>query len=307
MSLFSIFKSSLHHLLMVTFLLLSRSLPVGGQAVIEGVLMKGPHKWGLCVRKPDGSLHNESWPSSTMASTPLYRTPVLRGLFIMFDMLKTGIKALNRSAEIALGDEGDFGFFEIVASVGLALLAVIGLFLLLPVWISDLTARYFSFTGAYQDVVEGLSRAVIFAAYVGIIGLWKEIGTVFEYHGAEHKTINAYENEAILSPEIISGYSRIHTRCGTSFLLVVVVVSIVIFSFIGDGSILWRVMSRFILLPLVIGISYEIIRFCSRSGFAGKIIMMPALSLQYLTTREPDLSQIEVAVSSLALALDQEL
>ncbi|MBN1333461.1 MAG: DUF1385 domain-containing protein [Synergistales bacterium] len=287
-------------------LLLSRSLPVGGQAVIEGVLMKGPTKWGLCVRKPDGTLHNESWPSWDMASGHLYKIPFIRGLFIMFDMLKTGIRALNRSAEIALGDEETFGLMEIVTSVLLALLAVVGLFLFLPVWISDLTSEFFSLKGIYRDVIEGFARAGIFAGYVGLIGLWKEIGTVFEYHGAEHKTINAYENEAVLSPEVISGYSRIHSRCGTSFLLVVVFVSIVVFSFIGDGSIMWRVISRFILLPLVIGISYEIIRFCSRSGIFGKIIMMPALSLQYLTTREPDLSQIEVAVSSLALALEEE-
>ena len=293
--------------LSLVILCLSRSLPVGGQAVIEGVLMKGPERWGLSVRKPDGTLYTETWPSWKTASGPLYKIPVIRGLLIMFDMLRTGIKALNRSAAVALGDDETFGVMEVITSVSLAVIAVVGLFLLLPVWLSDLGARYLALNGIWRDVLEGVSRAAVFIGYIALIGLWNEIDRVFQYHGAEHKTINAFENEAELEPETISTFSRIHSRCGTSFLLVVVFVSIVIFSFVGDGSIFWRVMSRFILLPVVIGISYEIIRFCSRSGTFGKVVMSPALSLQFLTTREPDLSQIEVAVSSLRLALDEDL
>jgi len=158
----------------------------------------------------------------------------------------------------------------------------------------------------WGNIMEGLARAGVFVAYIAIIGLWKDIARVFAYHGAEHKTINAWESGAPLEKEQVSRFSRIHSRCGTSFLLVVVAVSVLVFAAAGRGALLWRVVSRLLLLPVVIGVSYEVIRWCSRRGSLGKILMAPALWLQYLTTREPDLGQIEVALAALDLALEGE-
>ena len=149
-------------------------------------------------------------------------------------------------------------------------------------------------------------RGMIFIGYVAVIGLWKDMQQVFCYHGAEHKTINAYENSAELIPEVVSRYSRIHRRCGTSFLLVVISISIIIFSIIGEGSFVWRIGTRVLLLPLVIGISYEFIKAASNSETWSSMCIMPALSLQYLTTKEPRLDQIEIALAALDLALHPE-
>ena len=191
-------------------------------------------------------------------------------------------------------------------SFAVAILGVIGLFILLPVWISDLGIRYLGMSRFWGNIMEGVARAAVFVAYIALIGLWKDIARVFAYHGAEHKTINAWESGATLDKEQVSRFSRIHSRCGPSFLLVVVAVSVLVFAAAGHGSIAWRVASRLLLLPVVIGVFYEMIRWCSRKGTLGRILMAPALWLQYLTTREPDLEQIEVALAALDLALEGE-
>jgi uncharacterized protein YqhQ len=181
---------------------------------------------------------------------------------------------------------------------------VAGLFIALPVWLSDRLSAALGLSYAAKNLMEGLSRCAVFVLYVAAIGMWKDIRRVFSYHGAEHKTINAYESGLPLSPESAAKCSRIHRRCGTSFMLVVVVVSIFIFSFFGEGPLWLRAAARVILLPLVIGLSYEVIRGASKSETWGKYLIMPALSLQYLTTREPDASMLEVAIKSLDVALD---
>lgn len=281
-------------------------LPVGGQAVIEGVLMKGPELWGLSVRTPEGKIHEETWHLRNWLSRLPWKLPVIRGVVVMVDMLSTGIRGLNRSAQISLGEEDQITFIEMAISVIIALLAVVGLFILLPVWVADLFQDGLDLSFAGKNILEGIARAAVFISYLFIISLWGDIRRVFEYHGAEHKTINAYESGAEMDPASVSIYSRIHTRCGTSFLLIVIAVSIVVFSLAGTGGVLYKVMLRVTLLPVVIGLSYEIIRFASRSGRVGEYVLMPALSLQYLTTREPDRTQIEVAVNSLKLALGEK-
>jgi len=281
-------------------------LPVGGQAVIEGVLMKGPVKWGLAVRKPEGDIFTETWPLKKWTSARPWNLPVVRGLAVMADMLSTGIRALNRSAQISLGDDESITFWEMSLSIAVAIVAVVGLFILLPVWVADLFQGLIDLSFAGKNVLEGVARASVFIMYLYVISLWKDIRRVFQYHGAEHKTINAYENDSSLDPGSVSKYSRIHTRCGTSFLLIVIAVSIIVFSLAGPGSIMYRVVLRVVLLPVVIGISYEIIKAASSAGKMGECILMPALSLQYLTTREPDLFQIEVAVVSLKTALQEQ-
>ncbi|MDR3281295.1 MAG: DUF1385 domain-containing protein [Synergistaceae bacterium] len=282
----------------------SRRIPVGGQAVIEGVLMKGPRHWGLVVRRPDGSLFCKSWLESGWLKKGIWKIPVIRGFASMVEMMRVGFSALSMSAEQALGEEGSFTFVEMLCTVVFAAVMVGGLFIALPVWLSDLAARYAGASAVAKNVAEGVARGGVFIGYIAIVGMWKDIRRVFAYHGAEHKTINAYENEVPLTPESVAACSRIHRRCGTSFMIVVVVVSIVVFSFFGQGPLWTRVLARIVLLPLVVGISYEFIKGASKSDTWGKYLIMPALSLQYLTTREPDDMMLEVAIKSLDVALN---
>lgn len=282
----------------------AREIPVGGQAVIEGVLMRGPGRWALAVRPPEGDIWTRWWEARPWNSAMPWSLPVLRGMATMAEMLVTGFRAISLSAQVALGEEEKIGPMELFVTFAVAILGVVGLFIILPVWISDMGIRFLKVDPFWTDMIEGVARAAVFITYIAVIGLWKDISRVFEYHGAEHKTINAWESGASLDATTVSGYSRIHARCGTSFLLVVVAVSVVVFAAAGHGSIVWRILSRVVLLPLVIGISYEIIRWCARNSGVGRILMAPALWLQYLTTREPALDQIEVAVSALNLALE---
>ena len=285
-----------------------RKIPVGGQAVIEGVLMKGKNLWGLAVRRPGGEIFTENWPHSSRTQRMPYKLPFLRGVVIMCEMLATGFKALSRSAEVALEEtQEELTFKDILLSVVIAVLAVGGLFIALPLWLAGKIA----ITPLYVNITEGVLRALIFIGYVAVIGLWGDIRQVFRYHGAEHKTINAFEHGLAMTPENIMTCSRIHPRCGTSFLLIAVIVSIIVFSpvktLIAGESFALQVLARVILIPVVIGISYEIIRLASNSGKIGLCVIAPFLSLQYLTTREPDQSQAEVALHSLNTALEGRL
>jgi uncharacterized protein YqhQ len=281
-----------------------RTIPVGGQAVIEGVLMKGPEHWGLVVREPDGSLWSKAWLGSDWLKRGAWKWPVIRGFASMVEMMKVGMKALSLSAERALGEEESFSIPELILSIGVAILMVVGLFIALPVWLSDLLANETGASFIVKNLAEGIIRCTVFVLYVAAVGALKDIRRVFSYHGAEHKTINAYENKLPLSPESVAGCSRIHRRCGTSFMLVVVAVSIFVFSFFSSGPFWLKASARVVLLPLVIGLSYEVIRGASKSETWGKYLIMPALSLQYLTTREPDFSMLEVAIKSLDIALN---
>ncbi len=285
-----------------------KKIPVGGQAVIEGVLMKGQNLWGLAVRRPAGDVFKENWPHSSRTQRYPYKLPLIRGVVTMCEMLATGFKALSRSAEVALEETQEkLTFKDILLSIALAVFAVGGLFIALPLWLAGFLAS----TPLYVNIIEGILRAVIFIAYVAIIGLWSDIREVFKYHGAEHKTINAFESGQKMTPENIMKCSRIHPRCGTSFLLIAVIVSIIVFSpvktFIAGESFILQVLARIILIPVVIGISYEIIRLAANSGKFGFCIIAPFLTLQFLTTREPNINQAEVALISLDTALEGNL
>lgn len=283
-----------------------KRIPVGGQAVIEGVLMKGPEHWGLAVREPGGGIWLKAWLGSEWLKRGAWKWPVVRGFATMVEMMRIGMRALSLSAEISLGEEEKITPLEMAGSIAVAIFAVVGLFVALPMFVSEYLTSLLGLSHVWKNTAEGVMRGVIFVGYVAAIGMWNDIKRVFAYHGAEHKTINAYENDAELTPESVSRYSRIHRRCGTSFLLVVIFVSIIVFSAIGGGSVFWRIGSRVVLLPLVIGISYEFIKSASNSETWGKWCIMPALSLQYLTTREPSLDQLEVALAALDLALHPE-
>ena len=286
----------------------TKKIPVGGQAVIEGVLMKGKELWGLAVRRPNGGIFSENWPHSSRTQRMPWKLPLIRGVVVMCEMMATGFKALSRSAEVALEEEEEkMTFKDVLLSVAVAILAVGGLFIALPLWLAGKIAT----TPLYINITEGVLRAVIFVGYVAIIGMWSDIKQVFRYHGAEHKTINAWEHNLEMTPENIMTCSRIHPRCGTSFLLIAVIVSIIVFSpvktLIAGESFILQVLSRIILIPVVIGISYELIRLASNSGKIGLCIIAPFLSLQYLTTREPDIHQAEVALASLNTAMNGKL
>ncbi|MBQ3402341.1 MAG: DUF1385 domain-containing protein [Synergistaceae bacterium] len=282
-----------------------KKIPVGGQAVIEGVLMKGKTLWGLAVRRPSGDIFTETWPNSSRTERMPWKLPFIRGVVVMCEMMATGFKALSKSAEVALEEEDEkMTIKDIVLSVLLAVGAVGGLFIALPLWLAGKVAT----EPLHVNIIEGVMRAVIFIGYVAVIGLWKDIREVFRYHGAEHKTINAFEHGLKMTPENIMTCSRIHPRCGTSFLLIAVIVSIIVFSpvktLIAGESFILQVLARVILIPVVIGISYEIIRLASKSGKFGLCVIAPFLTLQYLTTREPDIRQAEVALISLDTALE---
>lgn len=279
-------------------------IPVGGQAVIEGVLMRGPCRWGLAVRRSGGDIWSTWWKLAPWAARGIWKFPVLRGLAVMGEMLSTGMRALSRSAEIALGEEEKLTPWDMALSGIVALGGVVGLFLLLPMWGADLLMPWIGDSDLGRHVVEGVLRALVFVGYLTIIGLWGDIRRVFAYHGAEHKTINAYEHDAPLMPESVATFSRIHPRCGTSLLLVVVVMSIIVFALAGNGPLWWRMISRVVLLPVVVGLAYEFMRWSWRSKVAETIFMKPALSLQYLTTREPDRDQVAVGIASLQVALE---
>ena len=285
-----------------------KKIPVGGQAVIEGVLMKGKNLWGLAVRRPNGEIFKDSWANSSRTKHFPYNLIFIRGFVVMCEMMAVGFKALSKSAEVALEEEDEqMTFKDILLAVGLAIFAVGGLFIALPLWL----AGYLATEQLHINIIEGVLRAVIFIAYVAIIGLWPDIREVFRYHGAEHKTINAFESEMKMTPENIMKCSRIHPRCGTSFLLIAVIVSIIIFSpvktLISGESFTLQVIARIILIPLVIGISYEVIKLASNSGKIGLCVIAPFLTLQYLTTREPDINQAEIALISLDTALEGSL
>ena len=294
----------------------------GGQAVMEGVMMRGKALYAMAVRKPNGEIavvtRTIRDPSQ---KRPWLKWPIIRGIVAFGSALAIGMKTLTESAEIATeGEEEEPTRFErflknkfgdkvndilVQISVVLAVAIAVLLFVLLPLWIgSALTAAV---NPSFLGLVEGISRLLIFLAYVLLISRSKEIRRVFQYHGAEHKTINGYEQKTELTVENIRGYSRLHNRCGTSFLLIVMFISILVFTFVRTPDPLLRLVSRLVLIPVVAGISYEIIRWAGRSNSKWvKVVSFPGLCLQRLTTGEPDDKQIEVAVCALQSVLDEE-
>lgn len=298
-------------ILMPLFLLLAegaedRRIPVGGQAVIEGVLMKGPAQWGLSVRKPDGMIETETWSNRPWTSAMPWKLPVIRGVVTMIEMMTVGFRALDRSAQIAVGEEEKITAKEMFITAAVAILAVVGLFIALPLWLSDLAVRAWGIGPLGKNILEGCARGIVFIAYVAGIGMWSEIRRVFSYHGAEHKTINAYEDGAELTPEAVERYSTAHTRCGTGFLLVVVVIFVLLTTLLGPMSLPLRLLSRLLLLPVVSGIAYEWIKFSARHYKTSALIRAlaaPGLALQRLTTRTPDRGMLEVAIHALQAVL----
>lgn len=287
-------------------------LVLGGQAVIEGVMMKGRDVYAVAVRKPSGEIRVKAFPIvEGTARRRLAGTPVVRGVLTMAAMLVIGYRALRYSAGEAVpdaaGEPGGGAAGETgIAAAGALVLAValaVGLFLWLPLAVTRLVADALpALSGRMAfNLVDGVARVVVFVAYVAAIGAMEDVRRMFQYHGAEHKVIHAFERKAELVPEAVLSFSRLHPRCGTSFLLFVMGIGVAVFSFIPhDSSLLTKALMRLLLLPAVAGLSYEVLKLSARRAGSGlfRALVAPGLLLQRLTTREPDLSQVEVALAS---------
>jgi uncharacterized protein YqhQ len=285
-------------------------LNYGGQAVMEGVMMRGTKAMAVAVRQPDGEIviHTEPLNPGIYAGT-VSKIPFLRAMTSLWDVLVLGIRTLLYSAQVALGPEEEIEFSGPIAwgTVAFSFALGIGLFFVGPLLLVGFIDRYIE-SSLVSNIIEGVLRMAIFMAYVWLIGFMPDIRRVFAYHGAEHKTINAYEAGAELTPEEVARYSTAHFRCGTAFLLSVMVISILIFALLGRPPLPLRILSRILLIPVVAGVAYEYIKFTSRFQHNPIIrtIAAPNLALQSLTTRQPDLSMLEVSITALKRVLDTE-
>lgn len=285
--------------------------PYGGQAVIEGVMMRGRKNMAIAVRRtPEEIVIDSRVLNSLTERYSILKWPIIRGFVALVEAMIIGVSSLTFSANQVVEGEGTgetISPVEMTISVVFALAAGIGIFFLLPVGMAHLLERYLA--GAWlQNILEGLFRIGLFLAYVGGISMMKDIQRVFQYHGAEHKVIHAYEAGEELTVEKSRGYSALHPRCGTSFLLVVMVISILVFSLLGKTTIGVRLLSRVILLPLVAGVSYEFIKAAGKHPGSPifSFFSQPGMWLQKLTTREPDDSQLETAITALKKVIELE-
>ncbi len=280
-----------------------REVNYGGQAVMEGVMMRGPETMAVAVRQPDGEIVIHTEPlSAHIYAGRISKIPVLRALTSLWDVLVLGMRTLMFSANVALAEEEDIEFSGPVAwgTIAISLIIAVGLFFVGPLLLVGLIDRYIE-SSFLSNVIEGVIRLAVFVAYIWVIGRIPDIARVFAFHGAEHKTINAYESGAELTVEEVAKHSTSHYRCGTAFLLSVMVISILIFSLLGRPPMVIRILSRIALIPLVAGVAYEYIRFTNRyrSNALIRALAKPNLALQSLTTREPDASMLEVAITAL--------
>jgi uncharacterized protein YqhQ len=285
---------------------MSSNAAIGGQAVLEGVMMRSPSNWSLAVRKPDGEIAEVNRPiRSVMARHWFFRLPIIRGMIALGESLAIGFRALAISANYAAQEEGEDGevqtelsrgalIFAFAIAIGFALMLFKVTPALITTWLPFDTTRSFV-------IVEGLIRVSLFIAYLLVISLLPDLKRVFQYHAAEHKVINAYEAGEELVPEKVQRFSLIHPRCGTAFLLWVMVIAIFVFAFLGRPPLHWLIASRILLLPVIAGIAYELIRFAGRHTGNRYLmaVLAPGLWLQRLTTREPSLDQLEVSISAL--------
>jgi uncharacterized protein YqhQ len=286
---------------------------VGGQAVLEGVMMRGPGNWAVAVRTPTGEIAQVSRPiHSAMARHRLFRLPVVRGVIALGESLAIGFRALAISANYAQQQDGEEGEVDTELSRGALIFAfaiaigfAIMVFKVGPALLADLLPIS---NGGYFVVVEGLIRVSMFVAYLALISLLPDLRRVFQYHAAEHKAINAYEAGEPLEPQIAQRYSLIHPRCGTAFLLWVMVLAIFVFAFFGRPTWYWLIATRILLLPVIAGLAYELIRFAGKhqDNRVLMTVLAPGLWLQRLTTREPSLDQLEVSIRALREVLDLE-
>jgi uncharacterized protein YqhQ len=306
-------------------LVAQRDAPVGGQAVLEGVMMRGVSTWAVAVRKPlpeqlqEGGLDAEEAPlgeievvshplTSVLKKHRLLRLPLVRGVVALGESLAIGFKALGISANAQLPeDEQEISGGVWAGTVVVAILLAVGLFFVIPVGLTSLIKDQLNSSFLFW-LVEGVLRTAIFLGYLLLLSRLRDLRRVFEYHGAEHKTISCYEAGLELTPANAQRFSRLHPRCGTSFLLVVMIVAIFVFAPIGLPAWYWLVLTRIVGVPLIAGISFELIKFAGKNRRRRwvRAVMWPGLQLQKLTTREPDLDQLAVAIAAMEAVLEVE-
>jgi uncharacterized protein YqhQ len=284
----------------------------GGQAVIEGVMMRGRKAFAVAVRAPDGKVVLHSEP----LTNPLYteswaQLPFVRGLTLLWDTLGLGVRALTYSASVSIAEEGQppvkFEGAAMYGTLAVSLIFGIGLFFVLPSFLVGLFDKQIN-SDLWTNLIEGALRLAILLGYLLLAGRVAEVRRVFQYHGAEHKTINAYEANAELTPQSVQRFSLTHPRCGTGFLLIIVLLSIFVFALLGNPPIVLRIISRIVLIPLIATVAYEFIRF-GASHYGNPIVralLAPSIALQGLTTRQPDDSMVEVAIVALKRVLVAE-
>jgi len=285
----------------------------GGQAVLEGVMMRSPSSWAVAVRTPEGDITEVIQEiSSPMQRRRFWRLPVIRGVIALGESLAIGFRALAISANVASQERDEHGELQtqigrgqIIFSFAIAIGFALMLFKVGPALLTNWLP--IESTGAFV-VVEGLIRVAVFIGYILLISLLPDLRRVFQYHGAEHKAINALEAEAELTPESVQRFSLIHPRCGTAFLLWVMVIAIFVFAFVGRPDWYWLILSRILLLPVIAGLAYELIRFAGkhRDNTYLMALLAPGLWLQRLTTREPSNDQVEVSIRALRRVLEFE-
>ena len=296
----------------------SRDAPLGGQAVLEGVMMRGVSSWAVAVRRPPsesgspdalGAIDVRSFPLvSWTKRRRVYRWPVVRGVVALAESLGIGLRALGISANAQMPEaEHEISGGAWAGTVVFALIFAIGLFFVLPVGLTSLVKHQLGSSVVFW-VVEGLLRTAIFLGYLFLLSRVPDLRRVFEYHGAEHKVISCYEASDQLTPERAKLYSRLHPRCGTSFLLIVMIMAIFVFAPIGLPAWYWLVATRILGVPLIAGLSFEVIKWAGRNRRRRwvQVMMYPGLQLQKLTTREPDLDQLEVSIAALKAVLAVE-
>jgi uncharacterized protein YqhQ len=285
-----------------------RIISYGGQAVIEGVMMRGRNAFAVAMRAPDGNIVVHKEGLAAVYRSRIAKTPFLRGIVLLWDALGLGIRALTLSANTQTGEEEKLEGPALYLTLGTSLAIGIGIFFLLPAAVGGLADHYLGWTSFWNNLLEGILRLALLIGYIWAIGFMPDVKRLFGYHGAEHKTINAFEAGAELIPETVAKYPIEHPRCGTAFLLTLMLISVLVFTLLGDMSMFWRLASRVLLIPVIAGIAVEYIRWTANhlDSPIVRVMIKPNLALQSLTTREPDASMLEVAIESFKMMRQAE-
>lgn len=280
----------------------------GGQAVVEGVMMRGRDVWAIAVRRPDETIHVESHDIRSVAARHrTLRQPFVRGVIALGQALSIGFRALTISARESSPEDEQLSSRQMAVSMTIAAVVFLGIFIVLPAvafrWVGDRVG-----SPVLVNALEGVFRVALFLGYLIVIGRTKEIRRVFQYHGAEHQTIAAFEHDEPLDVEHVGRFSTLHVRCGTNFLLLVMIITIFVFAVFGNPGLWWRIGSRVIAIPIIAGIAFELLRLGARfpGSLAMRGVMAPGLWLQKITTQAPDRGQVEVAIASFNEVLRRE-
>lgn len=277
-----------------------RIITYGGQAVIEGVLMRGQNAYAIAMRDPDGKIVLHEEKLANVYRSRITKIPFMRGVILLWDALGLGMRALTISANTQTGEDEKLEGPALYLTIALSLTIGVGLFFLLPAGLGSLAEHYLGWNVWWNNLLEGVVRLLLLVGYIWAIGFMPDIKRLFGYHGAEHKTINAFEAGVELTPESVAKFPREHARCGTAFMLTLVLLSILVFTALGPLPVFWRLASRVLLIPVLAGVAVEYIRWTA-NHLDWKVVqwmIKPNLALQSLTTREPDLQMLEVAIHS---------